>query len=81
MAERGDTRIEAALSDMREARQSHEGWAVYLQHPDVDAAELRPQVEVAGDAAWHRAWVAKYDRVIALLSERSGSPASGGDRG
>lgn len=59
--------LERALADMRFARKTHLDWAEHLEaHKDGECPQCSAKPYKL-DAANEREWVAKYDRVIALL--------------
>lgn len=61
--------LDAAIADMREARQSHEDWARHLRTGGCESCS--PEVvATAGDENHQVEWVAKYDRVLTILTAR-----------
>ncbi|SRR6266496_1268817 len=61
------TAIETALSDMREARSTHQEWADYYRAYPDEADVLVPRVQSTNDIPGNLEWCGKYDRVIELL--------------
>ena len=61
------TEREQAIADMEDARLSHVAWGDFLR----SGQRYRPTTTDIGSAEHHEEWVAKYDRVVALLRECS----------
>lgn len=66
--------IEALIAWMKEAKESHDSWANWLEtHPEGGVvADPRPRNESLGDAQEHREWSRRYEQVIAKLRECDG---------
>jgi hypothetical protein len=60
--------LDAAISDMRESRKTHDEW---LGHIRSGCACCTPEtLALVGDADHHLECVAKYDRVLSILTAR-----------
>jgi len=68
----GKAEVDAAIADLAFARNTHLQWAEHLE-AHVDSGEPCPQCAERPyklDAAHEREWVAKYDRIIALVQRK-----------
>lgn len=73
----GEGEVAKAIADAEYGRSSHLQWAEHLEsHGDSECAECAEKPYKL-DAKREREWVAKYDRIIALLRRATPPPASG----